>query len=214
MIDGRTCADGGVIDNLPAAIASYGMQAMICVDVGSTSIVEAQNIRGKGFAAIYMRAAQTMMRTLQLGSLKLWAGPPLLLVRPEVWRYGWFSFANTPQMIEAGYRAMNETLDQAGEDLMKAGGVYPRRHVEISIDRAACIGCRVCATLAHELIRMDDSGKAVVTTAHSEWSRADGDFVYQCPTKAIKVVALEGDVRRNTMEWRGPPDSGRSTTSL
>jgi ferredoxin len=178
-----------VIDNLPAAIASYGMQAVICVDVGSTSLVEARNIRDKGFAAIYGRAAQTMMRTLQLGSLKLWSGPPLLLARPEVWRYGWFTFDHTPQLIEAGYKAMHEALDRAGDDLMHTDGVYPKREVEIAIDRAACIGCRVCATLAPSQVRMDGEGKAVVTTARALWSRADGDFVHQCPTRAITVTA-------------------------
>jgi len=191
VIDGRTCADGGVIDNLPAAIASYGMHAVICIDVGSTSLVEARNIRDKGFAAIYARAAQAMMRTLQLGSLRLWAGPPLLLVRPEVWSYDWFAFDNTPQMIEAGHRAMHDALDRAGDDLTRSGGVYPQREVEIAIDRAACIGCRVCATLAPSQVRMDEQGKAVVTAARALWSRADGDFVHQCPTKAITVTALE-----------------------
>jgi ferredoxin len=206
VIEGRTCADGGIIDNLPAAVASFGMQAAIGIDVGSTSIVEARRIREKGFAAIFMRAAQTMMRTLQQASLARWDGPPLLLVRPEVWRYNWFSFAHTRQMIDAGYVAMHDALDRAGERLTGPGGVHPRREVEISIDRAECIGCGVCATLAPHLIRMDDSGKAVVHTNTAEWSRADGDFVHQCPTKAIKVAALEGEVRRNTMEWRAAPD--------
>jgi hypothetical protein len=47
-----------------------------------------------------------------------------------------------------------------------------------------------------------------VTTARAEWSRAEGDFVHQCPTKAIRVTALEGDVRRDTMEWRAAPEGG------
>jgi hypothetical protein len=33
-----------------------------------------------------------------------------------------------------------------------------------------------------------------------EWSRAEGDFVHQCPTAAIEVEAIEGDGRRATME--------------
>jgi len=211
VIEGRTCADGGVMDNLPAAVASYGMQAVIGIDVGSTSIVEALRIREKGFAAIFMRAAQTMMRTLQLGSFARWAGPPLLLARPEVWKFGWFSFAHTREMIEAGYVAMHDTLDHAGDTLMAAGGVHPRRDVELAIDRVACIGCRVCAALAPDLFRMDDDGKAVVIRSTANWSRADGDFVHQCPTKAIKVTALEGDVRRSTMEWRTVPDDDEPT---
>ena len=207
VIDGRTCADGGVINNIPAAVAAYGMDAAICVDVGSTSLVEAHHVKDKGFAAIFMRAAQTMMRTLQLRTLAAWSGPPLLLVRPEVWKYHWFGFAHTRTMIDAGYVAMHTALDGASDDLMGTGGVHPRRRVEIRIDRAACIGCRVCATAAPHLIAMDGEGKAVVTEPNAEWSRADGDFVHQCPTQAIKVAAVEGDARRDTMEWRAAADT-------
>ena len=33
-----------------------------------------------------------------------------------------------------------------------------------------------------------------------EWSRADGDYVHQCPTNAIHVSVLEGTERRSTLE--------------
>jgi NTE family protein len=61
VLGGRTCVDGGVMDNLPVGIAVQGMDAVIGVDVGSTSLITARRIKDKGFAAIYMRAAQTMM---------------------------------------------------------------------------------------------------------------------------------------------------------
>ncbi len=208
VVDGRTCADGGIIDNLPTVSASYGMQAVIAVDVGSTSLVQARRIKDQGFAAIFVRAAQTMMRTMQLDTLARWSGPPLLLVRPEVWRYGWFSFAHTRRIIDAGYAAMHDTLDRAGDSLMGTGGVFPRRDIEIAIDRALCTGCRLCAIHAPGMIRMDDDGKAVVIRASAEWSRADGDFVHRCPTKAITVSVADGDARRVTMEWRQPADDG------
>lgn len=206
VVEGRTCADGGIIDNLPVAIAGYGMDAVIAIDVGSTSLVQAHRIVDKGFAAVFVRAAQTMMRTMQLDALAQWSGPPLLLVRPEIWRYGWFSFVHTRRMIDAGYVAMHAALDEAGGALAGGRGVYPRRDIELTVDRERCTGCRLCATLAPGLLRMDDEGKAVVTRASVEWSRADGDFVHQCPTKAIRVTAREGDVRRDTMEWRAVPD--------
>src|SRR5262245_13773321 len=44
VVAGRTCADGGVIDNLPAAAASHGMDAVLAVDVGSTSLVAARDV--------------------------------------------------------------------------------------------------------------------------------------------------------------------------
>ena len=130
VIEGRTCVDGGVMDNLPNAIAVRGMDAVIGVDVGSSSVSTARRIKDKGFAAIYMRAAQTMMRSLQVSQLATWAGPPLLLVRPPVWHYNWFSFAATRRMLDAGYAAAHDALDRAGDALSSAGGVYPRRTIE------------------------------------------------------------------------------------
>ncbi len=204
-IHGRTCADGGVMDNLPSAAASHGMDAVIAIDVGSTSVVEARDIKEKGFAAIFMRAAQTMMRAMQTESLARWNGPPLLLVRPEVWRYNWFSFDSTRQIIDAGYAATHEALDHIGDSLCGAGGLFPRREVELAVDRGVCIGCTLCASLAPGLFRMDVDGKATLIRTTAEWSRADGDFVHRCPVKAIKVTAVEGTSRRQTMEWRTLP---------
>jgi len=201
VIEGRTCADGGVMDNLPSAAASHGMDAVIAIDVGSTSVVEARDIKDKGFAAIFMRAAQTMMRTMQTDSLARWSGPPMLLVRPEVWKYNWFSFDHTRHIIDAGYAATHEALDRIGDALCGAGGLFPRREVELSVDRDACIGCTLCASLAPGLFRMDTDGKATLIRTTAEWSRADGDFVHRCPVKAIKVTAVEGESRRQTMEW-------------
>jgi hypothetical protein len=47
---------------------------------------------------------------------------------------------------------------------------------------------------------MDLDGKAQVLHSPVEWSRADGDFVHQCPTEAIEVHALEGDKWHQTLE--------------
>ena len=200
VIQGRTCVDGGVIDNLPASVAVRGMDAVIAIEVGSSSIATARRIREKGFAAIYMRSAQIMMKSLQSAQLATWAGPPLLLVRPAIWHYNWFSFAHTRQMIDAGYAAANDALDRAGSALCSTGGVYPRRLLELSVDRDACIGCRLCATLAPDVMTMDETGKATVLQPEVEWSRADGEFIHQCPTDAIKVEVAEGLERHRTME--------------
>jgi NTE family protein len=213
VVAGRTCADGGVIDNLPAAAASHGMDAVIGVDVGSTSLVAARDVKDQGFAAVFMRSAQTMMRTMQLNSLALWNGPPMLLVRPEVWKYGWFAFNNTRRMIDAGYAAMHEALDQVGESLFAKGGVHPQRELELSIDAEACTGCSICASFAPGLIRMDETGKARLLRTRVVWSRADGDFVHRCPAKAIRVARVEGDARRNTMEYRTLPDEDEPIAS-
>ncbi len=206
VIAGRTCVDGGVMDNLPNAIAVQGMDAVIGVDVGSSSLATARRIKDKGFAAIYMRAAQTMMKSLQVSQLATWAGPPLLLVRPAVWHYNWFSFASTRRMIDAGYAAAHDALDRAGDSLASAGGVYPRRTIELSVDRPRCVGCTLCVTLAPDLMAMDADNKAIVLESPLEWSRADGDFIHQCPTDAIQVAVMEGDVRTLTMERKVEPE--------
>jgi NTE family protein len=202
VIQGRACVDGGVMDNLPAPIAVQGMDAVIAVEVGTSSLAVTRRINEKGFAAIYMRSAQIMMRSLQAAQLSGWAGPPLLLIRPAVWQYNWFSFAHTREMIAAGYAAANDALDRAGDALLSAGGVYPRRLIELSVDRAKCIGCRLCVTLAPDVMMMDGTGKAAVIEPMLEWSRAEGDFVHQCPTDAIRVQVADGATREVTMERR------------
>ncbi|HVH38775.1 MAG TPA: patatin-like phospholipase family protein [Gemmatimonadaceae bacterium] len=201
VIGGRTCADGGVVDNVPVVPAAHGADAVIAVDVGSTNIARARRIREKGFAAIYIRAAQIMMKSLQHQQLSSWQGPPLLLVRPAVWHYNWFSFANVERMIQLGYEAANDALDRMGSALLSGGGVWPRRVVDVQVDRAKCIGCTLCAALAPHFMAMDQDGKAIVLSSPIEWSRADGDFVHQCPTEAISVEALEASGRRSTLEF-------------
>lgn len=199
VLDGRTCADGGISDNVPALVASHGMDAVIAVDVGSTNIARARRIKEKGFATIYMRAAQIMMKALQSKQLDHWHGPPLLLVRPAVWQFGMFSFAHVRRMIDLGYEAAVEALDRAGASLM-LGGVWPRRIVDLRVDREKCTGCGLCATLAPRSMTMNSAGRAEVLVSPVEWSRADGDFVHQCPTGAIHVETVEGLDRRLTME--------------
>lgn len=198
-VGGRICADGGIADNVPALASSYGMDAVIAVDVGSTNIARSRKIDKKGFAAIYIRAAQIMMKSLQSLQLEQWSGPPLLLVRPAIWHFNWFSFAHVERIIELGYEAANSALDRVGTSLL-LGGVWPRRMVEVQVDRAKCTGCTLCATLAPQMMTMDQDGKAQVLHSPVEWSRADGDFVHQCPTEAINVLALDGADRRTTME--------------
>lgn len=199
LLGGRACADGGIADNVPALAASHGMGAVIAVDVGSTNIARAHRIREKGFAAIYIRSAQIMMKSLQSLQLESWRGPPLLLVRPAVWHFNWFSFGHVERIIQLGYEAAVDALDRVGASLM-LGGVWPRRLVEVTVDREACTGCTLCATIAPRMMTMDRDGKAQVLRSPVEWSRAEGDFVHQCPTNAIKVHAVNGVDRVPTME--------------
>ena len=184
-------------------LIAHSADAVIAVDVGSSSLTASRRIREKGFASIYMRSAQVMMRSLQQLQLAAWSGPPMLLMRPAVWPFGWFSFAHTRAMIDAGYAAACEALDNVGDTLYGSGGVFPRRKVEVSVDGAKCIGCGICATLAPDVMQMGPDGKAHVVAGELEWSRPDGDFVNECPVQAFSVMATERDGRRHTtMEFK------------
>jgi NTE family protein len=185
LVAGRICVDGGVVDNLPVALASQGMDAVIAVDVGSTALLPQDDVATQGFAAIYMRAATTMMHELQLRPLHTWGGPPMVLVRPLVAQVDWFEFSRTAALIEAGYIAATQALEQYDTWINSAGGVFPRQGYRLSVNAAACIGCGFCVALAPDIMAMTEHGRAVVKEPYVEWSPADGEFVRQCPTGAI-----------------------------
>lgn len=190
-IDGRLCVDGGVIDNLPVSIAGRGMDVVIAVDTGSSDLEPENDIAAAGFASIYMRAATTMMHALQLAPFATWIRPPMILIRPKVNHIGWFSFAHTDELLEAGYTAAMEACKHYEECIAWGIGVFPRRPMQINVDRQKCIGCTLCAALAPDLMAMDASQKAYPLTPVVEWSPADGDFVHHCPTLAISATRLD-----------------------
>jgi NTE family protein len=190
-VGGRTCADGGVIDNLPVGITALGMDAVIAVDVGTSDVPRRHDVVAAGFASIYMRAATTMMHALQLAPLTRWEGPPMLLLRPRISHFGWFNFARTAELIEAGYRAAREALDDYEDCLTQAGGVFPKRPVRITVDPAKCISCGLCVALAPWTMALGPDGKAFAPAPLVEWSPADGDFVRHCPTLAISAVPVD-----------------------
>lgn len=194
-VGGRTCIDGGTVDNLPVSIAALGMEAVIAVDVGTSELVRRSDIATQGFATIYMRAATVMMHALQHRELADWRGPPMLLLRPRVSQHHWFSFSHTAEIIEAGYIAASHAFDQIGDSLRTSSGVFPRRMVELAVDPARCIGCGTCVALAPRIMAMGRDKKAHVTRSPLEWSPADGAFVQECPTEAITVQSMDGTLR-------------------
>ena len=190
VVDGRTCVDGGVMDNLPVAVASQGVDAVIAVDVGSTALLPQDDVATQGFAGIYMRAATTMMHELQIRPLQEWDGPPMILIRPPVAHVEWFDFSQTKALIDAGYQTATDALQHYAECVTAAGGIFPRQTYEISVNERACIGCGLCVSLAPETMAMSERGKAFPEQLRVVWSPADGDFVRQCPTRAITAVAI------------------------
>ena len=200
QVGGRVCVDGGVIDNLPVAASSHGTDLVIAVDVGSSDLRPVNDIGASGFAAIYMRAATTMMHALQQFPLMHWSGPPMILIRPKL-SEDWLSFGNASATIDEGYRKASLALEDYDAVVAQESGIYPRRRVSIDVNRDKCIGCGLCVALAPNIMGMDSTGKAFARTRTADWSTADGDFVHQCPTCAIEVEKIE----RLTPSSSAPP---------
>jgi NTE family protein len=195
IIQGRRCVDGGVIDNLPVTISSRGMDAVIAVDTGSTDLEPESDIGTAGFASIYMRAASTMMHALQLTPFAAWTRPPMILIRPKINHIGWFSFSNTDELLQAGYTAAMEACKHYEECIAWGIGVFPRRAMQITVDREKCVGCTLCTAMAPDLMAMDSHHKAYPLQPVVEWSPADGDFVHHCPTYAIEATRIDAEER-------------------
>jgi NTE family protein len=191
FVGGRYCIDGGTIDNLPVRIGSVDADLVIAVDVGKTDLVPMRDLTLQGFVRVFGQAATVMMQALQQGPLDHWTGPPMLLVRPRVSHIDRFAFGHTEELVEAGYRAALAALDDLDTVLDAAGGIYPRRALEVTVDRARCTGCGLCVSMAPHVMALDANHKAYALTRRVEWSPADGDFVRHCPTEAIMVEAVQ-----------------------
>lgn len=211
-VDGRSCIDGGVVDNLPVSAAAVGCDAIIAVDVGNSDITRGTNPT-HGFAQIYMRAATMMMHALQQAPFSRWTGPPMILIRPRVSHIPWLSFSHTSELIAVGYRAAMKALEDLEECLNAPGGVWPRIPVQVSVDRDKCIGCGLCVAMAPTMMGLDRQRKAFARASKVEWSPADGEFVHHCPTHAIRAQREDGrphiatgDPEEDGVEPRKPDD--------
>jgi NTE family protein len=187
----RTCIDGGVVDNLPVSISARFADMIIAVDVGSSDASQETQADTQGFATLYMRAATMMFHALQQYPLERWYGPPMVLIRPKVNDANWLSFADTSQNIEEGYQAAKRALERFDSYWDNRGCVYPRRRVELEVDRAKCISCGLCVTLAPAIMSMDSAQKAYPRTNILDWSPAEGGFVHECPTYAISARNID-----------------------
>ena len=187
-VGSRTCIDGGVVDNLPVSIAAQFADLIIAVDVGSSDASQSARADTQGFATIYMRAATMMMHALQQYPLQGWNGPPMVLIRPRVNDANWLSFADTAANIAEGYRAAMQALEHIESYWDNYRCVFPRRRVEITVNRDLCTGCGTCVTLAPTEMDIDGTGKAYPVSRVVEWSPADGGFVHECPTLAISAT--------------------------
>ncbi len=209
-VGARTCIDGGVVDNLPVSVAAQFADILIAVDVGSSDASQAARAEGQGFATIYMRAATMMMHALQQFPLERWHGPPMVLIRPKVDDANWLSFTDTERNIEEGYKAAMSALERFDSYWERNGCVFPRRRVQIDVDREQCTGCGTCIALAPAVMALDDEGKAFARTHVVEWSPAEGGFVHECPTHAIHARNIDrrAAVKSNVQGQHDPTPSG------
>ena len=188
QIQGRAYVDGAVVENLPVRLAaSLAPGPIVAVNVAATSIRRDAH-ETKGFAATYIRGLEIVMQTQIEGQLRDWKGPPLVLVQPRVEHISMFAFDKTEELMEAGYRATAQTLDQLENDLHLIGsGMHPTRRLRVLVDDARCVGCGACVVQAPKVFRLDQRGKAEVMTPIQTWSPVDGAYVLNCPTDAISV---------------------------
>jgi len=187
IVGGRVCVDGGTVDNMPVTAAAEGLDLLIAVDVGNSEIEQVTAVTDDGIASIFMRSATLMMRTLQRTPLLHWSGPPMVLIRPHVSRYGWFNFDKIPMLIEAGAVAASAVLDCIPQALQAGHGIFPRQRVTVTVARDRCTGCGQCIAMApHAMVRSED-GKAVPLQASFDWDPVDSDFTVHCPTGAISM---------------------------
>jgi len=186
--------DGALADNLPVALAAaQNVDGVVAVDVGSSSVLRAE-VQEDGFAAVFARASEIVFQQMLETRLARWTRPAMLLVQPRVEHVPMLSFLRTRELIDEGYRATAAALDQAGDEVRRAnGGVFPRRLVELRVDRERCIGCGVCVVLAPAgTFRLDGAGKAVGPRGPQAWSPVSGDFLRHCPTYAITARPSAG----------------------
>ena len=188
MINGRAYVDGAVVENLPVRLAaSLGTGPILAVNVAAASVVRASH-ETEGFAATYTRGLEIAMQTQIEGQLRDWQGPPLIYVQPRVDHISMFAFDRNEELLEAGYRAATQTLQQLGNQLdTMPGGMHPTRRLRVLVDDERCVGCGACVVQAPKVFRLDARGKAEVHTPVQTWSPIDGAYVLNCPTYAISV---------------------------
>ena len=201
-LNGRWCADGATVDNLPVGVArQQGTELVLAVDVSASSALR-EGIQDEGFARVFARATEIAMYTVLEQRLRNWTTPPLFYIHPRVEHIGLFNFDRLREVVDEGYRATAAALDRPDEwPAPGDSGVYPRRRVVVRVQRERCIGCGACLVHAPPgMFVLDPQDKAVVTAPEQEWSPLDGGFIRHCPTYAISArpEVTAADARRRS----------------
>lgn len=192
-IRGRFYVDGATMDNLPVGAARlFNPPLVLAVDVSASSTLRGDT-QEEGFAAVFARATEIAMQTLLEVRLRTWETPPLYYIHPRVEHISLFSFGHLREVVEEGYRATLAALDAPEQwPTPQDVGVYPRRRVQVRVERERCIGCGACVVHGPAgMFVIDTTGKAAVMSPEQEWSPTDGGFIRHCPTYAISAKRLE-----------------------
>ncbi|MGH7458908.1 MAG: patatin-like phospholipase family protein [Longimicrobiaceae bacterium] len=105
--------DGGIVDGFPIRHArEWGAGRVIGVDVGADILPPKPGYFEKGMVAIHDRVLSLSLRRQHQNSLEDWHGPPLLYIRPEIGHLGGWDFDCTQFLLEEGYRAAREALEE------------------------------------------------------------------------------------------------------
>ena len=70
----------------------------------------------------------------------------------------------------------------------------PQNRIEITVDRALCIGSGDCVDTAPNVFQLDDEDKAVVVDPDGASVDEVVEAAGNCPVSAIFVVGEEGDL--------------------
>jgi ferredoxin len=73
-------------------------------------------------------------------------------------------------------------------------GLSPENRIEITVDRALCIGSGDCVDTAPDVFQLDDEDKAVVVDPDGASLDEVIDAARNCPVSAIFIAGESGDL--------------------
>ena len=124
------------------------------------------------------------MQTQIEGQLRDWSGPPLVLVQPKVEHISMFAFDKTAELIEAGYRATAQTLDQLdGELHLIERGMHPTRRLRVLVDEQAVRGVRHLRGAGAQGVPAGRAGEGRSDDAGADLDPAAGRLRAQLPDR-------------------------------